>query len=61
METVQIDGNKVDEVYQVIREIKENKRKNRTFLVEVISFRMRGHEEASELNIILKVAREMES
>ena len=48
METVQIDGNKVDEVYQVIREIKEKqKEKSEPFLVEAISFRMRGHEEAS--------------
>ena len=48
METVQVDGNKVDEVYQAIQEIKEKQKvKPEPFLVEAISFRMRGHEEAS--------------
>ena len=48
METVQVDGNKVDEVYQAIQEIKEKQNvKPEPFLVEAISFRMRGHEEAS--------------
>ena len=48
METVQIDGNKVDKVYQAIQEIKGKQRvKPEPFLVEAISFRMRGHEEAS--------------
>ena len=48
METMQIDGNKVDEVYMTIQKIKEKQKvKPEPFLVEAISFRMRGHEEAS--------------
>ena len=62
METVQIDGNKVDEVYQAIQEIKEKQEvKPEPFLVEAISFRMRGHEEASGTKYYPEVARAMES
>jgi 2-oxoisovalerate dehydrogenase E1 component len=48
MEAVQVDGNNVLEVYLAIRKLAESLRKNpRPVLVELITFRMRGHEEAS--------------
>lgn len=48
METVQIDGNNMLEVYGTLKKLAEDIRKNpRPVLVEAITFRMRGHEEAS--------------
>jgi 2-oxoisovalerate dehydrogenase E1 component len=48
MEAVQIDGNNVLEVYDKIRTLAEDLRQNpRPVLVEALTFRMRGHEEAS--------------
>ncbi len=48
MEAVQIDGNNILEVWSKISELAESIRKNpRPVLVEAITFRMRGHEEAS--------------
>ncbi len=48
MEAVQLDGNNILEVYQNIRNIANDLRENpRPVLVECITFRMRGHEEAS--------------
>lgn len=48
METLQIDGNNILEVYHAISEISESMRQNpRPILVEALTFRMRGHEEAS--------------
>ena len=48
MDAFQIDGNNVLDVYHSVREISESLRENpRPFLLECISFRMRGHEEAS--------------
>ncbi len=48
METLQIDGNNILEVYHAISELSESMRQNpRPVLVEAITFRMRGHEEAS--------------
>jgi len=48
MEAVQIDGNNILEVYTQIAKIAEDIRKNpRPILVEALTFRMRGHEEAS--------------
>ena len=48
METKQVDGNKLEEVYNCIIKVKEAQKKSaEPFLVEAISFRMRGHEEAS--------------
>ena len=48
MEAVQVDGNNILEVYDTIRKIKKSQaKKPRPFLVEAITFRMRGHEEAS--------------
>ena len=48
IEGVQIDGNNVLEVYDTISNIAEDLRKNpRPYLVDAVTFRMRGHEEAS--------------
>jgi 2-oxoisovalerate dehydrogenase E1 component len=48
MEAVQVDGNNILEVFETIRKIKHSQaKKPRPFLVECITFRMRGHEEAS--------------
>lgn len=48
MDTFQIDGNNILEVYNSVRQIADSLRKKpRPFLLECISFRMRGHEEAS--------------
>ncbi|HSP41024.1 MAG TPA: transketolase C-terminal domain-containing protein, partial [Gillisia sp.] len=48
MEAYQIDGNNIAEVYSRVSEIAESVRQNpRPVLLEFITFRMRGHEEAS--------------
>ena len=48
MEGVQVDGNNVLEVYDTVKQIAEDLRKNpRPVLLECVTFRMRGHEEAS--------------
>ena len=48
METLQIDGNNILDVYHAITDIAESMRQNpRPILVEALTFRMRGHEEAS--------------
>lgn len=48
MESVQVDGNNILEVYDTIKRIAEDIRKNpRPVLLECLTFRMRGHEEAS--------------
>lgn len=48
IEAVQIDGNNVLEVYDTVKRLAESIRKNpRPILLECITFRMRGHEEAS--------------
>ncbi|MEX2349754.1 MAG: thiamine pyrophosphate-dependent enzyme, partial [Flavobacteriaceae bacterium] len=48
MEAHQIDGNNIIEVFTKISEITESMRTNpRPVLIEFITFRMRGHEEAS--------------
>lgn len=48
MDAYQVDGNNILEVYSSVKKIAESLRKNpRPFLLECISFRMRGHEEAS--------------
>jgi 2-oxoisovalerate dehydrogenase E1 component len=45
---VQIDGNNILEVYHTIKEIAQELRQNpKPVLVECLTFRMRGHEEAS--------------
>ncbi len=48
MEAIQIAGNNLIEVYTKVRELAEDIRRNpRPVLVECLTFRMRGHEEAS--------------
>ena len=48
MEGKHIDGNNILEVYHTIHELAEDIRKNpRPVLIECMTFRMRGHEEAS--------------
>ncbi|MFZ5553313.1 MAG: alpha-ketoacid dehydrogenase subunit alpha/beta [Bacteroidota bacterium] len=48
MEALQVDGNNILEVYDNVKRIAEEIRKNpRPVLLECITFRMRGHEEAS--------------
>ena len=48
MEAVQVDGNNVLDVYTTIKRLAEDMRQNpRPVLVEALTFRMRGHEEAS--------------
>jgi 2-oxoisovalerate dehydrogenase E1 component len=48
MEGVQVDGNNILEVYHAVKKIGEDIRKNpRPVLLECVTFRMRGHEEAS--------------
>jgi len=48
MDAFQIDGNNILEVYHAIKQISASLReKPRPFLLECITFRMRGHEEAS--------------
>ena len=48
MEAHQVDGNNILEVYQKVTELKESMKWNqRPILLECITFRMRGHEEAS--------------
>ena len=48
IEGVQVDGNNILEVYDTVRSIAEKMRKNpKPVLLECLTFRMRGHEEAS--------------
>ena len=48
MKTKQIDGNNLLEVYHAIKEVSEAiKKNNEPYLIECMTFRMRGHEEAS--------------
>lgn len=48
MDTIQIDGNNILEVYSTIKKINSSIRKKpRPIMVECMTFRMRGHEEAS--------------
>ncbi|MBX0334925.1 dehydrogenase E1 component subunit alpha/beta [Pontibacter sp. HSC-14F20] len=48
IDALQIDGNNIVEVYDTVRQAAYSMRKNpRPMLIEAITFRMRGHEEAS--------------
>lgn len=48
MEGIQIDGNNILEVYDTIKGVREYCIKNqKPYLIECLTFRMRGHEEAS--------------
>ncbi len=55
MEAVQVDGNNVLEVYDTVKRLAESIRKNpRPILLELMTFRMRGHEEASGTKYVPK-------
>jgi len=55
VEAVQVAGNNVLEVYKTVKKLAEDIRKNpRPVIVEAISFRMRGHEEASGTKYVPK-------
>ncbi len=55
MEGVQIDGNNILEVYDTIKGIREYCiREQKPYLVECMTFRMRGHEEASGTKYVPK-------
>lgn len=55
MEAIRVDGNNVLEVYDTIKNLAEDIRTNpRPILVEAITFRMRGHEEASGTKYVPK-------
>ncbi|MFN8889416.1 MAG: thiamine pyrophosphate-dependent enzyme, partial [Cyclobacteriaceae bacterium] len=55
IEGVQVDGNNVLEVYDKVKSLAESMRKNpRPILLECITFRMRGHEEASGTKYVPK-------
>ncbi|SIS97621.1 alpha-ketoacid dehydrogenase subunit alpha/beta [Belliella pelovolcani] len=59
METVRVDGNNVLEMYDCIKNLAIDIRKNpRPVLVEAITFRMRGHEEASGTKYVPKALME---
>ena len=48
MESVQIDGNNILDVYDTLRGVREYCiREQKPYLIECMTFRMRGHEEAS--------------
>lgn len=53
MEAIQVDGNNVLEVYTTIKNVAKKMRKNPgPVLVEAMTFRMRGHEEASGIKYV---------
>jgi 2-oxoisovalerate dehydrogenase E1 component len=55
MEAIQIDGNNILEVYTTVSELADSMRKNpRPVILEAITFRMRGHEEASGVKYVPK-------
>lgn len=55
IESVTIDGNDLSEVYGTISKLAESLRKKpRPVLVECVTFRMRGHEEASGIKYVPK-------
>ena len=55
MEAIRVDGNNVLEVYHAIKTLAADLRQNpRPVLVEAITFRMRGHEEASGTKYVPK-------
>lgn len=48
MEALQVEGNNILEVHQTIKKVAEDiRKKQRPILLECVTFRMRGHEEAS--------------
>ncbi|HOX82626.1 MAG TPA: dehydrogenase E1 component subunit alpha/beta [Chryseolinea sp.] len=60
IEGVQVDGNNILEVYDTVRSIAEKMRGNpKPVLLECLTFRMRGHEEASGTKYVPKELMEM--
>lgn len=55
IEARQVDGNNILEVYSTIKKYADNIRKNpRPVLIEMLTFRMHGHEEASGIKYVPK-------
>ena len=55
IEAIQVDGNNVLEVYETVKKVAEKMRKNpKPVLIEAMTFRMRGHEEASGTKYVPK-------
>ena len=55
IEAIQIDGNNILEVHKTIKDLADDIRKNpRPIIVESLTFRMRGHEEASGTKYVPK-------
>ena len=55
IEGIQIDGNNILEVYETIKGVREYCIKNqKPYLIECMTFRMRGHEEASGVKYVPK-------
>ncbi|MCK6612903.1 MAG: dehydrogenase E1 component subunit alpha/beta [Ignavibacteriaceae bacterium] len=55
IESIRIDGNNVLEVYNTITSLYKKQQENpRPFLIEALTFRMRGHEEASGTKYVPK-------
>ena len=55
IEAIQIDGNNILEVHRTIKEVAEKIRKNpKPVIIEAMTFRMRGHEEASGTKYVPK-------
>ena len=55
MEALQVDGNNVLEVFSAVKDIKGKiKKEPRPFILECMTFRMRGHEEASGTKYVPK-------
>ena len=53
MEAHQVDGNNILEVYHKVKEIAENMRESpKPVILECLTFRMRGHEEASGVKYV---------
>ncbi len=53
MEAIQVDGNNIIEVYNTVNQLATSIRKNpRPVILECITFRMRGHEEASGVKYV---------
>jgi 2-oxoisovalerate dehydrogenase E1 component len=53
MEGIRIDGNNILEVYETIKGVREYCHKNqKPYLIECMTFRMRGHEEASGVKYV---------
>ncbi len=60
IEGVQVDGNNILEVYDAVRSIAERMRENpKPVLLECLTFRMRGHEEASGTKYVPKELMDM--